>query len=180
MTVLLIIITLIMLLIAGIDVKKGEIPNTLSIFLLICGIVGCFLNAEKNVLFGVTAAICVFFSQAILFYICGEDAIGGGDVKILSISFLYLYSYSEMMIYLLILSVVSIFGYVLTKMQKKSHVRFGPYMGISLVFTLWFILAKSIILATMISAIYVVLVIIFGEVWKILEKKVGGSIEESI
>ncbi len=130
--------TLIMLAISIFDIETATIPHTLTILLLILGIVFCIFDKDTNYFLTFLAFGCMFLFQFLLFCIYGENAIGGGDVKILSISMLFLHNASYLMNYCLFLSAFSIFGYIVVKTKKETHLRYGPYMALSLITTIMF------------------------------------------
>ncbi len=132
-----IILTIVALFLISIwDDLTATIPHTLTIILLGLGIASCII--DNNFSFGLTGTIfgIILVSQILMFFLFGEDAIGGGDVKILSISMLFLHTTTEILIYSLALAFVSALGYAKAKVKNESHLRFGPYMALSLMIAL--------------------------------------------
>lgn len=129
---LLIPLFVILFLIAIFDIKTATIPHTLTIALFLMGILYCIFDKNFDAKLTLVAFFAILISQIIFFCTLGEDAIGGGDVKILSISMLFLHSALDLYYYCFTLSVVSVLAVLISKVHKQTHVRFGPYMAISL------------------------------------------------
>lgn len=118
------------------DVETSTIPHTLTIALFILSICYCCISENFSSLLTISLFIGVFVLQVILFFIFGENAIGGGDVKILSISMLFLHTYNDIMFYCVFLCLFTFIGFVVAKTNKETHIKYGPYMALSLISTL--------------------------------------------
>lgn len=127
--------SIILLLIAVIDYETEEIPHTLTIALLVCGIISIILNRENFMLPLISSL--GFFAFLVLMFFIGN--IGGGDVKILCITCLFLYTLEIMLFYLIIFSIVLFFGIVKSILKGEKSLRLGPYMAIPLILTFVFI-----------------------------------------
>lgn len=151
-----IISSIILLLIAIIDYETEEIPHTLTILLLICGIISVIVNRD-NFILPLCASGGTFLLLTLMFFF---GNIGGGDVKILSISCLFIYTLEYMVYYLMLFGFVLTFGLIKTYLQKKKSLRLGPYMAIPLILTFNVILNNSFIFEEILS-IFLITIVIF-------------------
>lgn len=133
MELLLIIIILTLFAISIFDIETATIPHTLTILFLILGIVYCVIDKNYNIWLPIGLFGGIFIFQFLLFCIYGENAIGGGDVKILSISALFLHQLDDVANYCILLMFFTLIGYVITKVKKETHLRYGPYMALSII-----------------------------------------------
>ena len=128
-----IILTLLLLIVASVsDDLTATIPHTVMLGLFGLGITGVFIdyNCEKGLtllLFGMTFAILIT-----LFVILGEDAIGGADIKVMTISILFLHNSSDILTYFIAFGLFSIIAYIKLKIEKKKYCRYGKYMSLGL------------------------------------------------
>lgn len=137
MELIIIFTMLILFAISIFDIETATIPHTLTILFLILGITYCFVDKGYNVWLPIGIFLGIFGLQFLLFCIYGENSIGGGDVKILSISALFLHSTEDVLNYCLLLMFFTLIGYVITKVKNQTHLRYGPYMALSIIGTLF-------------------------------------------
>lgn len=132
---------IILFLMSWFDLKSRIIPHTLTIMLLILGIInGCIDENFKLfnwVLFGVFSIIFIF-----TFYIFDKigKPIGGGDIKLICISFLFLSFTSQYMTYFIMLCIFNLWsifvGFCLKgKDVFKDTIKYGPYLSLALIST---------------------------------------------
>lgn len=117
------------------DIEKAEIWHSNTIILLILGVLYGFYDKQTNWFFLLSLFLTIFITQFIFFIIFGENAIGGGDVKIISISILFLHNFQDIIVYSISLFILSIIGIIYCKLKKESHLRYGPYLSLALLFT---------------------------------------------
>ena len=121
---------IILFLIAIWDIRTETIPHTLTILLLIFGIINMIIysNDFRLPLF---MALGTFLFYAILFFVSSK--IGGGDVKILSISLLFINDINNLLIYCVCFFIAMMIGVLVTLYKNNKSLRLGPYMSISLI-----------------------------------------------
>lgn len=153
MLVFTIILIILLTLIAIWDYQTEEIPHTLTIATLIMGIISLIFFADKWYI-PLILGLIIFIGYAIMFFI--TDKIGGGDVKILAISFLLLHDLDMILTYCIIFTICLMYGCLLTLAKNKKSLRLGPYMSFGLIGTYIFTLTNSIE-SVLISAIYFIL-----------------------
>lgn len=125
-----------LLIISLTDIRKGLIYNFTSFILFILGILSVFFANEtkEQLWFPFTMFGIAFVIQFVIFAICGENTIGGGDIKVLSSSLLFIHNINEIFNYLIILGLFSLIGIIITKIKSKNNsLRYGPYMALSLI-----------------------------------------------
>lgn len=137
--VLLSLFSIVCLLISISDEIKSVIPNCLNLGLLGIALTYYFTHLNDNwyvPLFLSFGTLLFFF---IIFVFTKEGAIGGGDMKMISISLLTISSLEKLYNYILWLSVFTLLGYLIAVfIKKKRYVRCGPYFSLALVSTLFF------------------------------------------
>ena len=121
------------------DLKTKTIPHSLTIGLLILGLINAFINPYFKtfnwVIFGVFSVI--FILTFYLFDKIGKP-IGGGDIKLICISFLFLTYISQYMTYFIALCVFNILAIIIGFSIKgkefyNSTIKYGPYLSLSLI-----------------------------------------------
>lgn len=153
--IILILVVLTLFGVAIFDVETATIPHTLTILFLILGICYCCMSKDFKAYFTLPIVGAIFILQVILFFVFGENAIGGGDVKILSISALFLHTFNDVGNYCVFLCLYTLFAYLIAKYKKETHVKFGPYMSLTLISTLMSSLYCSINSIIVFDAVFV-------------------------
>lgn len=115
------------------DIRTETIPHTLTILLLIFGIINTFVYAE-NCWLPLGMALGTFCFYALLFFL--TDKIGGGDVKILAISLLFVNNLNMLLAYCIVFASSMMIGTLVTLFKNKRSLRLGPYMSIALAITI--------------------------------------------
>lgn len=142
---------LLIFLISIIDHKFGIIPHTLTVAYGILGIVYCILDNNFKFWFTLLLIIVIFIPQLLLFSLSKAESIGGGDVKILTLSMLFLHTYKSFVIYCTLLIAASIIGLIL--FSKKGCLRYGPYITIPVIIVLGIVLYNNLLIALYIACI---------------------------
>lgn len=133
--------TIILFLMSWSDLKSKIIPHSLTIALLILGIINACIDENFKmfnwILFGVFSIIFV-----ITFYIFDKigKPIGGGDIKLICISFLFLTHTSQYMTYFIMLCIFNFWSMIVGftfkgKVFFKSVIKYGPYLSLALIST---------------------------------------------
>ena len=135
--IIFILTTLVLFGIAIFDLETSTIPHTLTILLLALGIIYCCINKDFKAYFTLPLVAVIFILHFVLFIIFGENAIGGGDVKILSISALFLHTFNYIGNYCVYLCLYTLIAFIVAKSKKDTHIKFGPYMALALISTLF-------------------------------------------
>lgn len=121
------------------DLKTKTIPHSLTIGLLILGLINAFINPYFKslnwIIFGVFSVI--FILTFYLFDKLGKP-IGGGDIKLICISFLFLSYVSQYMTYFMALCVFNIWAIIIGILNKgksfyNSSIKYGPYLSLALI-----------------------------------------------
>lgn len=81
-SVLYCLLTSALIVISVIDERTMEIPPALNVFILVLGILMCFLD-QKHLSDHIIGLVCVSLALYLLYLISGGAAIGGGDVKLM-------------------------------------------------------------------------------------------------
>ena len=137
--VLLILFSIICLLISINDETKSVIPNCLNLGLLGVALLYYFTHLNDNWYIPLLLSAGVFILFFVIFLFTKEGAIGGGDMKMISISLLTISSFEMLYNYVLWFSVFTLLGYLITVfIKKKKHVRCGSYFSLTLISTLFF------------------------------------------
>ena len=110
------------LLIAIIDYATSEIPDALNIALGILGIIFYIINIKTNWWLPLVLNIGSFILFFIFFLLTGELAIGGGDMKMIIVSMLFINSFKMLYYYLVFFAFVSLIGIVITCIKKQRSV----------------------------------------------------------
>lgn len=178
MEILLIVVILIGLGIALFDIETATIPHTLTLALLVCGIVSCFADKDITIAVPLVTFFSLFGFLFLLFCIIGENAIGGGDVKIMSISMLFLHQLDEIIIYCVFLFILSLIGAVIARINKEKSIKYGPYMSLALVGTICFKITEGYSNAISIITSLGFLIILLDALW-FTERKMIKNVEEN-
>lgn len=134
----LIFLIIVLLLISISDYAKEEIPNSLNLGLGILGITYIIINFDvKTFWVPITISIATFILFFLFFMITGEALIGGGDMKMICISMLFLTSFKALFHWSIYLSIFLLIGVVITYIKGQKAVRCGPYFSLALLFTLF-------------------------------------------
>lgn len=135
MNIIFILMVILMFFVAIFDIETATIPHTVTILLLALGIVSCFIDKNIDLWLCIGTTCAVFALLFITFIALGDSAIGGGDVKIMTISMLFLHNVNNNYCYIMFLGFFSLFGVIYAKISKEKTVKYGPYMAISLIST---------------------------------------------
>ncbi len=132
-----IILFLVLLLISIRDYATSEIPNALNIVLGVLGLVYYFINIKTNWWIPLVLAFGTFLLFFVFFLITGELAIGGGDMKMIIVSMLFINNFILIVEYMLWFCLFILIGIVVSYANGNGkYVRCGPYLGLSLLFLL--------------------------------------------
>ena len=129
-SVLVFLFALILIVISMIDLQSMIIPDRLNILIGILAIAFTFSSQDVSL---VERAIG-FFAISVPMYILVlfiEDGFGGGDIKFIAFAGLvlgYKNTILTMFVACILASIVSIYLLSLKKIDKKSHIPFGPYL----------------------------------------------------
>lgn len=126
-----------LLLIAIVDYATSEIPNILNALLGLLGVVYYFCNIRVNWWLPLVLSISSFIFFFVFFLLTKELAIGGGDMKMIIVSMLFVNSFTNLYYYLIFFSIFALVGVILTLAKKQKGVRCGPYLGLALIFMLF-------------------------------------------
>lgn len=162
---------LILLLIGIIDYATSEIPNALNLALGVLGLAYYLINIKTNWWLPLILSFGSFTLLFIFFLITGEALIGGGDMKMIMASMLFIHSFSSVYNYLLWFSAFALIGVILTYLKGERGVRCGPYLGLALLYTLT---AKYMTLTDgfYILAIFIISVIGLSYTYLMIKKEV--------
>lgn len=150
-----IILFILLTLIAIWDYETEEIPHTLTIATLIMGITSLIIFAE-NWLVPFILGILVFVVYAILFFTTNK--IGGGDVKILAISFLLLHNNDMILTYCITFVASLMVGLLITFSKNKSSLRLGPYMSFGLIGTYIYHLTNDLEIVLYCACVFILII----------------------
>lgn len=147
---------ILLILIAIWDYETEEIPHTLTIATLIMGIISLIIFADNWVI-PLILGVLTFSIYAILFFVTNK--IGGGDVKILAISFLLLHSNDMILTYCITFVASLMVGVLITSATNKKSTRLGPYMSYGLIGTyIYHYLSNDIGVVLYCACIYVLII----------------------
>lgn len=130
--ILLILVAIVLFLMAIIDFEYEEIPHTLTIILLALGIYNIAINAEVWYM----PLIYALVSFILFFVLYIFSNIGGGDVKVLAISMLFLNDINYLAVYCVLFSIAVFSGMIFMFINHKKSLRLAPYMSAGLLSTL--------------------------------------------
>lgn len=136
MIIFYIFLLIILISIAIIDYAISEIPNVLNGALGVLGLIYYFINIKINWWLPLVLAISTFAVLFIFFLITDEALIGAGDTKMITVSMLFINSFSSLYYYLIWFSIFALIGVIVAFIKKEKGVRCGPYLGLALFFTL--------------------------------------------
>ena len=109
-----IILFLVLLLISIRDYATSEIPNALNIVLGVLGLVYYFINIKTNWWIPLVLAFGTFLLFFVFFLITGELAIGGGDMKMIIVSMLFINNFILIVEYMLWFCLFILIGIIVT------------------------------------------------------------------
>ena len=125
------IISSILIAISVIDIKTKKIPNFLILIFMLVWIVIASLK-----LIDTSTSVYGFAVGGLLLYITAlatNDDIGGGDVKLVAVSGLYLGFPGIMYATLYGFGVVALISLVLIKLNKKDYIPLGPFISLGII-----------------------------------------------
>ena len=128
------IISSILIAISVIDIKTKKIPNFLILIFMLVWIVIASLK-----LIDTSTSVYGFAVGGLLLYITAlatNDDIGGGDVKLVAVSGLYLGFPGIMYATLYGFGVVALISLVLIKLNKKDYIPLGPFISLGIIIQL--------------------------------------------
>ena len=127
-------VLLCLILIAWIDIKTMEIPDSLNIAIAVCGVIAIFIGPDidlKSHLIGLAIAAVPLFLIALFV----DGAFGFGDVKLMAAAGLFLGWQSTLVALFTGIIIGGVVGAVLLLTKRKSrtdHFAFGPSLCIGI------------------------------------------------
>lgn len=129
--------SLVLLIVVFTDFETYIIPDTCHILIIILAILAMIFNYTE-VLWGILGGVIFFISFYVIAWIAikktgNEDALGGGDIKLMGVCGLFLGA-GRCLLGLLIGSLLGFIleGLILRKFRKEKGVAFGPYLAIGM------------------------------------------------
>lgn len=133
LNVIIVLMVLSLIVVAVFDDLTATIPHTITIVLLILGILSCIFDKTTDYALTITLSVVIFAIMLTMFFFLKEGSIGGGDVKIITITFLFLHSFNVVMQYCILFLFWNVFAYFFTKIiLKEKKCRLGRYLSLSL------------------------------------------------
>lgn len=138
--VLYFIVLAILLVITFIDYDTMEIPDSLNIAILICGIVAIWIGPEISLL----SRIIGFFAISVPLFIIAlliAGAFGGGDIKLMAAAGFFLGWQNAIVATFIGIIIGGIYGAILLagrKKGRKEHFAFGPALCIGIAISMFF------------------------------------------
>ena len=127
-------LTIMLSLVTIIDMKYNVIPNSITAIILIFGVLFNLLNNEissSSMLIGFfVISLPLFFIAIIL-----KDSMGGGDIKLMAVSGVFLGWQNIILAFLigsLVGSLVSIILILLRKINKNEMIPYGPFLAMGI------------------------------------------------
>lgn len=139
-------LTIILLLVAYIDMKKMIIPNSLTAFLLLYAIYtkgSNILDIENGILGMGAYALPFVFTYGYLSDLLQKEVLGFGDVKLV-LAFGYILGYSNLIdiydFFILSFILASVFGIIIGLYRKNLHFHlpFSPFLIITFIYFKFF------------------------------------------
>lgn len=121
-----------------IDFRTFEIPVGINIFIAVMGLLRLLLNLQDFMTY-LTGAVSIGIPLALLFYLSGGRAIGGGDVKLMTAAGFLLGWKLIWLAFILGCIIGSVCHTIRMRVTKESHVlAFGPYLAMGILLSiLW-------------------------------------------
>lgn len=121
-----------------IDWRIYEIPLGINIFLAVLGVAAAILDRDHFIQH-LIGAVCVSGFLAILYFLSGGRAIGGGDIKLMAACGLILGWQKIILSFLIGCIAGSLIHVIRMKVSKEGHVlAMGPYLSIGIILAaLW-------------------------------------------
>jgi len=120
------------------DSLTGEIQNKLILMLLVVGLVSYFSHIRSGIWWlPLATSIGLFVLFFLVYLVTEESLIGGGDIKLICVSMLFLYDFELVLYYLIWSSLFLLIGASLALYRKERSVRCGPYYSLALVVTIF-------------------------------------------
>lgn len=127
-----------LLVISIIDIKHYIIPNGLTMFLFIVGIIYSIM--ANQLLYG-SLGFIIGSIPLILIYIISNNKIGGGDIKLLAVSGWFI-GWKNVLLSLFLASIVgsiiSIFFILIKLNSKEDKIPFAPYLSLAIIITFFY------------------------------------------
>ena len=119
-----------------IDFRTLEIPLGINIFILVIGIVHVIINFQGILNYSL-GFLSVSMGLFILYQITGGRGIGGGDIKLMAVSGLFLGVIGNILAFILACILGSVIHILRMKIAKADHVlAFGPYLAMGIMISL--------------------------------------------
>ena len=119
-----------------IDFRTLEIPPGINVFILVIGIIHVLFNFQGILNYGL-GFFCVSAGLFILYQLTGGRGIGGGDIKLMAVSGLFLGVIGNILAFILACILGSILHILRMKITKVNHVlAFGPYLAMGIMISL--------------------------------------------
>lgn len=139
-TILVFIFTMGLLAITLIDFDTMEIPNGLIIFCVICAIINILINPGINMLQSFIGFFIISVPMLAINYIV-NDSFGGGDIKLMAVCGFMLGWQNILLAMFIGILLAGSYASVLMatkKIDKESHIAFGPYLCIGIFISLMY------------------------------------------
>jgi len=117
------------------DDLTATIPHTITIILMLLGLSSIFIDQSPDKVWWLplTIASIIFVIQVLLFVIMGENAIGGGDIKILTICCFFVHSIDKLYTWAIYFSIATVLALVVSKTHKDNVVRMGKFICLPII-----------------------------------------------
>jgi leader peptidase (prepilin peptidase)/N-methyltransferase len=138
--ILMVAFVIMLILVTIVDIKRMEIPNKFIIAIGVIAIVAMFFQDNLAFTNRLIGFFCISLPLLIISIIV-PGAFGGGDIKLMAVSGLYLGVWLTLLSFVIGAIVGSIYGVWLLfvkKKGKKEHFAFGPFLCIGMVIALFF------------------------------------------
>ena len=122
------------LLMSTTDLFSRKLYNTNNLILLIVGILNLIVKPESWII-ALTMFLLITLVLLGMFFFGKEGTIGGGDVKMMAISMLFLNSEQMIFNYLILLSLFSLIGIITIRIRKEKLMKYGLVMAPALVYS---------------------------------------------
>lgn len=119
-----------------IDVRTLEIPVGINLFLLVLGMLHVMVNIHEILDYGL-GFLSVSLGLFVLYQASKGKGIGGGDIKLMAVSGLFLGIKGNVLAFILACILGSVLHILRMKITKADHVlAFGPYLALGIMISL--------------------------------------------
>ncbi len=126
---------LILAYVSYVDIRTKRIPNRALFFMLIIVIADCFLGNSIGIAGRLLGALIVSAPMFMLSFV-KRGAFGGGDIKLMAVSGMYLGAAKNVVAFaigIVVASVCAIICLILRRKTKGDFIAFGPFLSIGIV-----------------------------------------------